>query len=287
MISVLIRRIAFGACASALAMGIALAAPSAQAADAISGKLWQEYGAAIRDSVVALPSEVVTDLALPDPSNPLTQWKEIDGEQYLLMSNMRFAPLTDAAPGSAFSLKGDTWVSIAGEIDRECVKAGCLRMNASRLDLRLKQLLGLPPDASYGYVTRIWVRPADLFRPCTDPRVTSATCPARVPADAPTTIDGVDLAQFMWKQANDAWRLPDVRRHSMPVSCAADYKDERKGQCAGYPWTRLGYTYDWAPSAPDDRGVTEFVIPRGTTVYLDSSGPQRDYYPSAASAAQS
>ena len=33
----------------------------------------------------------------------------------------------------------------------------------------------------------------------------------------------------------------------------------------GYPWTRLGYTYDWADNGTE-YGLTEFLVPSGTEV---------------------
>lgn len=42
------------------------------------------------------------------------------------------------------------------------------------------------------------------------------------------------------------------------------------GRQDGYPWTRIGYTYDWGNAQPDDSrskyGVSEFMIPLGTKV---------------------
>lgn len=36
------------------------------------------------------------------------------------------------------------------------------------------------------------------------------------------------------------------------------------------PWTRLGYTYDWGKTGDDHYGLTEFVIPSGTKVTVQS-----------------
>ena len=33
-----------------------------------------------------------------------------------------------------------------------------------------------------------------------------------------------------------------------------------------YPWTRMGYTYDWEENSTDHMGVSEFVIVPGTEV---------------------
>ncbi len=262
-------------------------APAALAKDGdVSPQLWSAYAKSIRDSVVATPHEVAHDLLVPTPGAPYTQWQTIDGEAYVLVGTARYAALTDVSPGSAFTLDGARWVTMPGELQRECREAKCHQMSARALGLRVKQFLGLPPDADYGTFTRFWVRPADLFRPCTDPRVTSPTCPAEVPKDAPDVIGAVSLPDFLWKQANYAWRLPNKVNTSNAISCAADRTGAKAGVCLGYPWTRLGYTFDWAPGAKDERGVTEFVVPNGTVVYLESSGSVRSYFPTRQEAAR-
>jgi hypothetical protein len=40
-------------------------------------------------------------------------------------------------------------------------------------------------------------------------------------------------------------------------------------QAQGYPWARLGYTYNWNPNA-DEVGVNEFVVRRGADVKASS-----------------
>lgn len=259
---------------AATAVGLA---QSAEAKDGdIPKPLWSAYTSSIRDAAVAEPDEVVTDLLVPTPGAPLTEWKEINGQQYLLVSSLRFSALSDAAAGEPFTLSGDRWVSVPGELERACRQSKCSRMSNSALDMRIKQILGLPPDANYGYVNRFWVRTSDMFRPCTDPQITSSSCPTEVPAGLPASVAGISTVDFLWKQANYAWRVPSKRGSSAAISCAADFNGSTGGQCLGFPWTRLGYTYDWAPGAKDDRGVTEFVVPKGTVVYMESVTTQRE-----------
>ena len=44
----------------------------------------------------------------------------------------------------------------------------------------------------------------------------------------------------------------------------------------GYPWTRLGYTYDWG-NPKSEMGLSEFVIRKGATVEIRSSSSMDDY----------
>lgn len=247
---------------------------------AIDAPTWRAYARAIRDAAVARPGEAVTDLLVPTPADSRTQWRTIDGEAHLLVAILRYQPIATVAPGAAFTLTGHRWVVIPGQFRLECRAARCDAMTDAQLDLRAKQLLGLPPDADYSVGSTFWVKPSDLFRPCTDPRTASSTCPAGggligTDPQVPTSVGGVDLNAFMWAQAASALVLPDRVVPQSAVSCAADFRQLAKGQCLGYPWTRLGYTYDWAPTATDEVGLTEFVAVRGATAVLESTGPIR------------
>lgn len=247
----------------------------------VSADLWRAYRAAIVDSTTATPSEVVTDLLVPTPADPRTQWRTIDGEDYLLVGLLRYALFPGVNEGEQFTVSGDRWVSIPGDLGRACTEYRCRRMTDAGLDLQLKMIIGLPPDADYRYIMHFWVKPSDMFRPCTDPRVTSTSCPEQVVTDASgqpivPVVGTTATSAFLWTQANYAWRLPDRFRPGTAVSCAKDWTTQ---SCYGYPWTRLGYTYDWTPGAADDVGVSEFVVVKGATAYMESMGLQRDFFP--------
>lgn len=252
-----------------------LAAGQARAEQSIPSSTWQAYASAISDSAMSRPGEVVNDLVVASPANPLTEWTTIDGEQYMLVSHIGYRAMSTVGPGESFTVSSFTFATVPGEVERECERDRCHRMTESELDMRLKQLIGLPPDADFGVLTRVWVRAADLFRPCTQVDAMVPTCPQLV---ANTMQGDVDRAGFLVDQGMYSWRLPR-RGSAVQVSCAQDYRNETGGNCYGYPWTRLGYTYDWKPGAKDDRGVTEFVIAPGSEVVLESAGPQRQYFP--------
>ncbi|CAB4865138.1 unannotated protein [freshwater metagenome] len=280
-----------------IAVGLTGPASPATAADGLSVRTapdprgpvvqratWRAYLTAISDAAVALPSEVESDLLLPAPSDPRTRWRTIDGAEYLLVTSLRYAPVTTVEPGAQFTLDSSRWVAIPGQLAEECVRYSCVNLGAQRLDMQLKQLMGLPPDADYRYVSEFWVKPSDMFRPCTDPRIASQSCPeltVGASGGVPATVGEVNLSDFLWSQANYAWRAPDQFRPKQARSCAQDFANASVGQCYGFPWTRLGYTYDWTPGAKDDVGVTEFVVAKGATAYLERVGSQREIFPYA------
>ncbi|HEX8903806.1 MAG TPA: hypothetical protein VF771_03135, partial [Longimicrobiaceae bacterium] len=117
----------------------------------------------------------------------------------------------------------DVWVTLVPE-----VRDSCRTFAADELPLRLLQLLGLPSDATNTSMVEMLVPAASLVRPAADPAITTrypcgdsiqAGCGQRFPA-------GVDSAH--------------VRR-------IAELFLTRWRQPGGYPWTRLGYTYNWHP----------------------------------------
>jgi len=106
--------------------------------------------------------------------------------------------------------------------------------------LRIEQLLGLPPCSDYSDFVEMWVDPADLFRPAPDNEITDKICELEFPA-------GTDEIYKQW--------FKDNFQHSYTSP--------------GYPWTRLGYTYDWGPSQ-SEIGLSEFVIKNGAAVIVKS-----------------
>ena len=124
-----------------------------------------------------------------------------------------------------------------------------LDLDADALTLRLEQHLGLPSGTGKDRFVQLRVHPEDLFRPSPDPEVTDSVASLDFPAEVSQThkdwIDGL---------------------------MASSYGED------GYPWTRLGYTYDWAPGA-SEIGASEFVIRSGSTVGVDSVQSLAEYCP--------
>ena len=106
--------------------------------------------------------------------------------------------------------------------------------------IRLKQLLGLPPDAVKSRFVKIWVYPYDLFRPSPDPEITDLEAELTFPESKFLNVSNEYIKWFNEPEAGSY------------------------GQ-SGYPWTRLGYTYDWVN--PDSEvGLSEFVINKGSII---------------------
>lgn len=192
------------------------------------------YCAGVADAADFEPGEVVDDLVVIRPAEPGLEWRE---GKVLVTSWTQERVLFH--PGKTVPLDLEVWVTP----DR-VVADFCRPLDAYRTEvrLRLEQVLGLPPGSGRGRrFVEMWVAPEDLFRPCPDPSVTVARCdPARVdPASIPES-------HRRWLEATAG-----------TVRCPG-----------GYPWTGLGYTYDWGHPL-SEVGLTELVVRRGAQVEVE------------------
>ena len=208
---------------------------------------YARYLEAVADMALAEPSEVVGDLDPVAPADKARVVSWIRADQAAKMP----------APGETYvNKRGPTWVTIDPHLRRFCRDYVSNHSDAPRaVTLRLEQRLGLPPAASKThFVTFEITNPTGgrtLFRPCGDTEVTDRTCNLGPPKPC-TEGDTVCHARrdFFFEQYYDSYG------REAPVE---------------YPWTSLGYTFDWAPSAPGlgqeigfvTVGESEYVVPAG------------------------
>jgi len=116
----------------------------------------------------------------------------------------------------------------------------------TNLLFRLDELLGLPPGAPNDTVVELWVSPDYLFRPTPEPAINTVSAGLSASARAPLISVNARTPAFWpyWYNGN----------YSTRYSFA-------KGFNNAYPYTQLGYTYDWDPNNPTHQGLSEFVIP--------------------------
>ncbi|HEY0834867.1 MAG TPA: hypothetical protein VGE72_13240 [Azospirillum sp.] len=160
--------------------------------------------------------------------------------------------------GKTVALSRDTWITVEPE-----VRDVCRTYPRDRVVDRLHQLLGLKPatadDAKQRFV-RFTIAKAQptgpagtgIFRPCADPDPTTAACGNAIKGPA------AYASWFANQMASSYVMAPTV-------------KD------TGYPWTRLGYTYNWDPAAPTPVGAQEYVVPAGTEVTVTEVVKPEDY----------
>lgn len=201
------------------------------------------YEKSIADAMSPDSSKIFRQLVEINPENNSLQWKEIDGEKYVLTVSWKqnvsyYKPYLD----SAFYNTGpyQIWITTAPELYKRMHDQ---QQSYSDTNLRLKQLLGLPPASEYSYFVEFWVKPDDLFRPCPDDEITDGTCQLCFP-------EGTDSTYINWINEN---------RISRYYPCNLNDK---------YPWTQLGYTYDWNPQNGTHVGLSEFVIKANSDIVV-------------------
>ena len=143
----------------------------------------------------------------------------------------------------------EIWVTAAPELYQRMKK-----VNPADRSLRLKQLLGLPPSAENKIFIELWVKPSDVFRPCPDNEVDDQQCNLCF-----TARDSADASYIEWFNRSRIDRYYATGLYNQ------------------YPWTQLGYTYDWHPRNRSHRGLSEFVVQKNKTVYIEKAYATDEY----------
>lgn len=202
------------------------------------------YVEAVADAAKPEPWEVTNNLIPITADNSNLVWKTVDGERYLLVASWKGDTtyyFNDSITGKYNTGKYPIWVTAAPELQQKCTEPKFGKREG--LDLRLKQLFGMPPDVEKGFFVTFWVKPSDLFRPCPDGEVGDRTCGIAFP-------EHVDDGHKAW--------VNDQR-------IASYYNAEWN---SNYPWTELGYTYDWNPRNKTHIGLSEFIIATNSDVVV-------------------
>ena len=199
-------------------------------------RLQQRYQAAVQDAAVAEPGEIYPALEPVTAQNRSLVWQGEPGKSAVRVVTWTSWSGYQENEGGEMELSRPVWVTLVPKVRDFC--RGYKRRGLDRLVLRLEQLLGLPPDDGKELFAEMWVKPEDLYRPCPDPEVNDRVCSLDFPRSSALQLDP---AYREWFEGN------------------YDYGDK------GYPWTRLGYTYDWKRRRRNV-GLSEYVARKGASV---------------------
>ena len=208
------------------------------------------YEAAIADAAVASPRKVNALMALPD------------GDKVRVVSWVTESRTPCKLPDTncAITTPPDRiWVTLAGEVQARCRAWG---LRGDSLRQRLEQLLGLPLDPPVQFrkarFVTMDVARERLDRPCLGIDETSPQrpmCTVGIQANRPT-----DVRDYVLRQMADSFVV-----------------DGPGGP--GYPFTRLGYTYDWnqVNAQPNHYGASEFLVQANTPATVITQQESDDY----------
>ena len=198
------------------------------------------YNQALQDAMLAEDNEICRNLVSIDQKNKNLIWKD---DRVLVVTWTRY-PESYPVGKDVTTWWGDIWVTATPELKDFISKNNLSRVNT----LRVEQLLGLPPESGYKSFAELWVRPQDLFRPTPDNEINDTGANL-------TFNDSVSSEYKTWFNSTIISQYYDVKK---------------------YPWTRLGYTYDWG-NPRSEIGLSEFVIKKGSSVIVNSLQSNEDY----------
>ena len=205
------------------------------------------YELSMINSIRPDSSKIYTNLVQINDSNKTLIRKNINGEEYILVctwkQNVSFYQKDTIFNTGNYNI----WVTTAPEL-KERIKSE----SPKDTNLRLLQLLGLPPTSTYSYFVEFWVRPVDLFRPCPDSEITDGSCDLCFP-------EGTPQEHINWINENRISRY---------------YQCDLYNQ---YPWGQLGYTYDWNLKNKSHVGLSEFIIKTNTIIYVNKIVTTSEY----------
>lgn len=204
-----------------------------------------QYAAAVDDARTALPKEICRTLpaitAIGDDDR--LEWVSEEGKQLVLVASVMTAANaktwhTDRS--FCLSVEQDEtampWVTLPYDLRRHVASFHCA--DSLELQMRMLQLLGLPPDYDGNYIVFFYADSEGIFRPTPDREIDDCEASLNFPPDTPQEyrIWFEGYAQFAYKSLTP------------------------------YPWTRLGYTYDWSVDNNSHIGPGEFVVNTGSLV---------------------
>jgi hypothetical protein len=197
-------------------------------------ELRQAYLLAVEDARTAEESEVCHNLTAITDSNRNLIW--LDGPGGRLVLAVTWTSWDGYLNKMSMNLSKEAWVTIAPQI-KEFIAEN--KIAGPECVLRLEQLLGLPPHNGKKWLVEMWVNPKDLFRPSPDAEIDDSEAQLDFPENA-------GLEHRLWFDA---------------------LKNASYGP-GGYPWTRLGYTYDWG-GLEGEAGLSEFVVRKDAEVRIN------------------
>jgi hypothetical protein len=211
------------------------------------------YSNAMVNASNVVASKIRRDLTSITEDNADLVWRtnSTTGAREVLVTSFMTATASTSfyRVGSSAQLRRDAWVTVVPEL-----KNICRNYTGTNLLLRLKQALGLPATSANDSIVEYYVDPFYLLRPSRDPEITDEEAEAAFRTNFPSYGNMVSTNYLAWFQ-----RTIDSRNYGMT-----------NGVWSGFPWTQLGYTYDWSKTGNNVMGLSEFVVP-GEMLYSEGT----------------
>lgn len=206
-----------------------------------------EFQRALDDTKVATASEISKNLGAIVSQNSSLTWS--NGRVLMTAWANDYYKRYNAGDYFTISPSHLVWVFPSYEVKNFLNKN---KIPKKDLNDRLKKLLGLRPETKNTLFVEFWVRPIDMYRPSPDPEISDQEAELAFPENPYYTIS----------QTYKDWF--NNRKATIYTGSSA------------YPWTGLGYTYDWG-NRKSHIGLSEYVIVGGALVQIRSITPTEQY----------
>ncbi|MDD7318469.1 MAG: hypothetical protein SOZ80_05320 [Prevotella sp.] len=199
------------------------------------------YKQAVEDAAQPTQNKLVNTLVSIDKTDSGNgqEWIRIGNTDMVLVASFmkeKYAVLYQNSTDTFRLAANESWFTIPAEWKK---KAGCFaEMDSVESRMRIIQMLGLPMESQNTHVVLMYIDANTLFRPSRDPETNDRVAQLTYP-------EGVSEGHRDWFEYN--------------LSLA--YQPENP-----YPWTQIGYTYDWHSPTGTHVGLSEFVSLRGSLV---------------------
>jgi hypothetical protein len=211
---------------------------------------WEAYERAValaRLPRMAAVSKTLVTIPADQPVN-VVAWVRKDQADRLKTASGEWITTTAA----------DTWVTAEPHLQEFC-RTFVREHGISQLTQRLEQRLGLSPESNKAFFVRMRLDqpgPEVIFRPCADPATDHAGCTTGPPAKSKPSY-------LQWFE--DQY-----------------YSSYGQSLISEFPWTALGYTFDWAPMSGKGSsfariGESEFVVRKNAPIDVLDVIPTAQY----------
>jgi len=206
------------------------------------------YSNAVANASNVVASKIERDLTIISTDNTNLTWRtnSITGIREVLVASYMTAYAAThfyhVGQYSTFTNANvEAWVTVVPEL-----KNFCRNYTGTNIHLRLKQVLGLPATSANDTIVEYYVDPQYLLRPSRDPEITDQEAEVSFRTNTPYAA-AVSTNYTAWFQTTI-----ETRNYGMT-----------NGVWTAFPWTQLGYTYDWLKTGNNIMGLSEFVVPGG------------------------
>lgn len=209
-----------------------------------------DYQNAVIDAVIPAQSRIyngLTEIKSPEDNSQQERITVNNKKMVLVTTLIKEEVLKYWMSNDAFTVKVDCWVSVPSEWKKFKEEFAGLNDKAKRI--RMLQLLGMPGDSTNSVMVEFYADAESVFRPSKD----RETCDRVASLEFPANTDSEYRKWF------------------------EEQKDRAYKSSPGFPFTQLGYSYDWNHYSKNNIGLSEFVVPKGTLVKVKNRLNYQDF----------